>query len=125
MTRVKIAIVILSLLILMSIGSVLTVHYACNRVLTVLEQAQLAADREDMEQTGKLCDAAYERWEDVQWMLMCTVSHEKLTLADQTFCRLGPLLDTGCDEFEAELSTVHAMLLHIKQGETPYLTNVF
>ncbi|MBQ8514129.1 MAG: DUF4363 family protein [Ruminococcus sp.] len=125
MTRVKIAIVILSLLILMSIGSVLMVHYACNRVMTVLEQVQHAADREDTEQLGTLCDAAYERWEDIQWMLMCTVSHEKLTLTDQAFCRLRPLLDTDCDEFEAELSTVYTMLLHIKQGETPYLTNIF
>lgn len=125
MTRVRISVVILSLLILMSIGSVCVVRMACNRVISVLNQLQLAADAEDAEQAKQLCDAAYERWEDVQWMLMCTVSHDKLAAADQEFCRLRPLLDAECDEFEAELATVQNMILHIVQGETPYLTNIF
>ncbi|MBQ8687853.1 MAG: DUF4363 family protein [Ruminococcus sp.] len=125
MTRVRIAAGILSLLIILSISSIFLVRRQCRQVLTVLEQLSLAADTGDKEQMHMLCTAAQDRWEEVQGALMCLVSHEKLTSADQAFCRLIPLLEADCDEFEAELATVQTMLMHITQGETPYLTNVF
>lgn len=125
MTRVRIAAAILSVLIIMSVGAVFLVRHQCRHVLSVLEQLELAADREDTEQAKQLCNAAQERWEEVQGILMCVVSHEKLTQADQAFCRLCPLLEEDCDEFEAELAMVQAMIQHIVQEETPYLTNVF
>ncbi len=125
MTRVKIAAGILVTLVVLCVVSVCAVRRTCRSVMTVLEQAEAASARKEMDEVRQLCGAAYERWDSVQWILMCTVSHEKLTTADESFCRLVPLLEAECDEFDAELTMVQAMLLHIVQGETPYLSNVF
>ena len=125
MNHVKIAFTILLLLIGMSTGCVYLVHRQCHQVLSVLGELELAAEAEDRENAAVLCDTALEIWEDSQSILLCMVSRDKLTAAEESLCRLRPLLDEDCDEFSAELAMVQAMILNIDEGEMPYFTNIF
>lgn len=125
MTRVRIAVCILAALILMSTGSVFIVRYSCERVIAVLGELRAAEVQGNTEQAQQLCGEAYDKWSDMQAVLMFCVSYDKLSEADNTLCRLSPMLDADCDEFRAELAAAETMLRHIAEGETPYLTNVF
>lgn len=125
MTRVRIAIGILAVLILLSTGSVFAVRKSCSHVISTLHQLSLAEEKGDTEAAKEFCQTTIERWDNVQWILKLCVSYDKLSEAEKTLLRLEPMLETDCDEFRSELTSAETMLRHISEGETPYLTNVF
>ena len=125
MTRVRIALGILAALILLSVGSVLTVKKSCGHVQSTLEQLRHAEANGDSEEAHRLCEAAQQRWENSQGILKLCVSYEKIAEAEQIIRRLKPLLEEDCDEFTAELAQAQAVLHSISDSETPYFTNIF
>lgn len=124
MTHLKAAFTILVLLILMSISSALLVRKECTGLLDILAEIKSASDSGEREKAQKLCDTALESWNKSEKILLCTVSLDKITAAEQTIYRLGPLLSADCDEFEAELAAAELMIRNISDGEIPYLTNI-
>lgn len=124
MTHLKAAFAILILLILMSAGSALLVRRECTGLLDILSEIKSASDSGEREKAQELCDAAFEIWNKSEKILLCTVSLEKITAAEQTIYRLGPLFREDCDEFEAELVAAELMIRNISDGEIPYLTNI-
>ncbi len=112
MTRFKISLAILLLLLLLSTGSVMAVRYAGNTVLDAVEQ--LAASEEpDVTQ----CEHVEAIWEKAEPWLLLTVRRDKVMDASNCVYRLKPLLESNCDEFTAELKTLQSNLEFLMQED--------
>lgn len=125
MMRVRMALGVLAVLILLSTASVFTVRINCGHVLSILDQLRHAEENGDTEEAIVLCESVQNGWEEAQGILKLCVSYERLAEAENIICRLKPLLEEDCDEFTAELVQAQTVLRNITDEETPYLTNIF
>lgn len=112
MTRFKISLAILLLLLLLSIGSVLTVRHAGHKVLDAVEQLA-ALEEPNIAQ----CERVETVWEKVEPWLLLTVRRDKIMEISNYVYRLKPLLESDCDEFTADLKTLQSNLEFLMQED--------
>ena len=101
------------------------VRRSCTHVLSTLHQLKTADTNGDTDRARELCSIVEDRWDEVQWVLKICVPYEKLSEAEKIICRLEPMLDSECSEFQAELVSAEVLLMQIYEGEVPYFTNIF
>ena len=112
MTRFKISLVILLLLLLLSTGSVMAVRHAGNTVLDAVEPL-FASEEPDIAQ----CETVEMAWEKAEPWLLLTVRRDKIMELSNCVYRLKPLLTSDCDEFAAELKILQSNLKFLMQED--------
>ena len=112
MTRFKISLVILLLLLLLSTGSVIAVRYTGNTVLDAVEQLA-ALEEPDVAH----CETVEAVWEKAEPWLLLTVRRDKIMEISNCVYRLKPLLESDCDEFTSELKTLQSNLEYLIQED--------
>lgn len=112
MTRFKISLVILLLLLLLSTGSIMAVRHAGNSVLYAVEPL-IDAEEPNIAQ----CEAVETAWEKAEPWLLLTVRRDKIMELSNCIYRLKPLLASDCDEFTAELKILQSNLKFLMQED--------
>ena len=105
MTRFRISLAILLILLGISIGSMAAVRYSGNAVLEAVQQVSETASP-----TAAQCEAVETAWEKAEPWLLLSVRRDKLMDTSNSVYRLKPLLESDCDEFTAELKDLQSNL---------------
>lgn len=119
MTRFKISIVVLILILLLSIGSTIAVRCAGNSVLREVQMLSEASP------TLEQCDAIEAAWKKAEPWLMLVVRRDKVMTTATSLYRLKPLLEADCDEFGAERCNLQNSLESLMEEEGFSLRRLF
>lgn len=109
MNHVKWAFAILAVIVSSSMLSEYTVKRKCNELTEVLYELKDAAESGDDENTERLCNVVNDKWDRAEALIAYTVPIDRISLAEQSICRLTPLFISKSDEFEAEIMTAAAI----------------
>lgn len=112
MTRFRISLAILLVLLGISIGSMAAVRYSGNAVLEAVQQVSETASP-----TAAQCEAVETAWEKAEPWLLLSVRRDKLMDTSNSVYRLKPLLESDCDEFTAELKDLQSNLQFLIQED--------
>ena len=125
LTRVKISVLILFLLIVFSIISGLWVNQSCNGLLKAVENVQAFAQADEVESAAEAADQLRQMWEHFRKTANVIVKSDKLSEIDRICSRIEPLLTEESDEINAELDELSKMISVLRDGEAPLLTSIF
>ena len=103
MTRFRISLAILLVLLGISMGSMAAVRHSGNAVLEAVQQVSETASP--------------TAWEKAEPWLLLSVRRDKLMDTSNSVYRLKPLLESDCDEFTAELKDLQSSLQFLIQEE--------
>lgn len=115
--RIRTALAVLLMLVLLMTGSVVTVRYCCGRLL---RGTDLVLESLDVQQADAVSDAIAEleaNWRRYSIPLHLFVPNQPLTDLNKSVFRLGAMQQDGCDELRAELCAVKADLEWIRGQE--------
>ena len=115
--RIRTALAVLLMLVLLMTGSVVTVRYCCSRLLRGTDQV---LESLDVQQADAVSDAIAEleaNWRRYSIPLHLFVPNQPLTDLNKSVFRLGAMQQDGCDELRAELCAVKADLEWIRGQE--------
>ena len=112
--RICTAIAVLSAVILLMAGSVLTVQHCCGRLLGQTGRVEASLGTE---QAAAEIEALEAQWRRYSIPLHLFVPNQPLTDLNETIFRLNALYTERCDELRAELSAVRADLEWIRGQE--------
>ena len=116
-TRVRIALCLLSAIVLMCIWSAVQVRRSCDRLLKCTDAAIYAADTMHKENLAGELGAIVRRWKKDSPLLHWFVPAQPLTDLNEAILRLEALHTAKSDELSAELCAVRADLLWIRGHE--------
>lgn len=112
--RICTALAVLSMIILLMVGSVLTVQHCCGRLLLQAERIEASLGTE---QAAEEIEALEASWRRYSIPLHLFVPNQPLTDLNETVFRLRAMHTDGCDELRAELAAVRADLEWIRGQE--------
>jgi len=124
-TRVKISICILLILIGASIFSGVWTYNSCDDMLEVLRSAAERVADGDIDGAIEKAEEFSEEWEAFRKKANVVVKSDKLSEAERIKSRIAKLIESGSDEIEAELSELISMLELLRDGEIPLITSIF
>lgn len=125
MTRVKISIGIIVLLILASIFSGIWVNSRCKTVIELSEQAQESFRNGDKEKAIETIGLIESDWESFRKTASVLVQNSKLSEIDRICAGLKNLAQSDSEELLSELSELEHMLDLLRNGEIPKISSVF
>lgn len=124
MTRIKISIGILCLLIIMSIFSGIWIDNRCKKIIESINTVSSYAEKKDIE-SAKTAVAELEKiWSDFRVKASIIIKNEKLSEIDRISSRISYLLKNKSDELDSELKELKSMIELLKNSEIPILTSV-
>lgn len=124
MTRIKISIGILCLLIIMSIFSGIWIDNRCKKIIESINTVSSYAEKKDIE-SAKTTVAELEKiWSDFRVKASIIIKNEKLSEIDRISSRISYLLKNKSDELDSELKELKSMIELLKNSEIPILTSV-
>lgn len=105
MNHVKWAFAILTIILAVSIFSEYAVRGECSELTCMLYDLKDAAEMGDNKKASELCTMVNDKWNSVEKLISYTVPFDKICQAEQSICRLQPLLESDSQEFGAEVMT--------------------
>ncbi len=124
MTRLKLSLAILGLLIAAGIVSGVWVNVRCSRLIaaadTVAELYAAGSAEEAVEAAGEL----EQDWESFRSIAVVLIRSNKLSEVDRICTRISYYAKNGSDELVPELIELHHILEQLRDGETPRPTTV-
>jgi hypothetical protein len=124
MTRIKISLMILAILLAGAVFSGVWVNLRCG---ALIEDSDSVRELWNGGRSAEAVDAAekLERdWEDFRRTATVLVKNNKLAEVDRVCTRISYFARTDSDELVPELIELRNMLEQLKDGETPKLTTV-
>ncbi|MBP5431901.1 DUF4363 family protein [Ruminococcus sp.] len=125
MTRVRISLGVLLLLVVTSAFTSLWVNWRCGEMIDDINKLGIIAENGYSEECAGLAEELNERWENFRSRASVLVKYDKLVEIDRLCSRIVRLSEEGNGEFTAELAELRDMLEMLKSGEIPQLTSVF
>lgn len=124
-TRAKICIGILSLLVAVSVFSSLWVNKRCGDMLSQLRAiGQLAEEGQNYEVMERAVKLESD-WEDFRSKAAALLKYDSLVEVDRICSRIVHLAENDSEELQSEVAELINMLEMMESAETPYLTSVF
>jgi hypothetical protein len=124
MTRVRISLGVLLLLVVTSTFTSLWVNRRCGAMLDDINKLGIIAENGYSEELAVLVEKLNEEWESFRSRASVLVKYDKLVEIDCLCSRIVQLSDEYNEEFTAELAELRDMLEMLKSGETPQLSSV-
>lgn len=112
--RIRTALAVLCIIMLLMLGSVVTVRHCCGRLLRQTDRITASLGTA---QTAAEIEALESDWRRYSIPLHLFVPNQPLTDLNQTIFRLQALQSEACDELRAELCAVKADLEWIRGQE--------
>ena len=125
MTRVRISVGVLLLLIIISIFSSVWINRRCDSMLSEVELIHELAENGDAEAVTGKARELNDEWERFREGASVLLKYDRLIEIDRLCSRIVHLAENEEDEMAAELAELRDMLEMLKSGETPLITSVF
>ena len=125
MTRVRLSVGVLLLLIIISIFSSFWVNCRCNTMLSEVDLMHELAENGDTEGVSGRARELNAQWESFREGASVLLKYDRLIETDRLCSRIVHLAENEETEMAAELAELRDMLEMLKSGETPLLTSVF
>jgi len=126
MIRLKISIGILAILIIFCTVSEIFINKSCDSMVEKISELESMADSENLsEELEKSVDKLEKKWDSFKSKAIFLARGDKLTDASFTLSRILPLIEEKSDELKAELSQLKSEIIHIKESENLFFSNVF
>lgn len=125
MTRVKISISILSVMIIVSIFTGIWINKRCDRLITLTEEITSSYNIGNTDDAKASAEELEKHWTEFRKTANLMVKNDKLSEIERICFRILPLIEKDSDEVSAELEELSGMLIALRKGEEPVLTSVF
>lgn len=125
MTRAKICIGILSLLVAVSVFSSLWVNKRCDGMLSQLKAIGQLAETGQNDEVTEMAVKLDKDWEDFRSKASVLLKYDSLVEVDRICSRIVHLAENDSEELQSEVAELINMLEMMKSSETPHLNSVF
>lgn len=125
MTRIKISIAILCILIAISIFSGIWINEKCKLIIELSSQAEEFFDSDEKEKAIEVTKKIETEWEDFRTGACVLVNNNKLAEIDRICARVKHLAENDSEELLSELTELEHILDLLRCGEIPKLTSIF
>ena len=125
MTRVKISIVILCLLVAVSIFSGVRVTDRCDDFLNYISEIRHSVEYNETENALAVAKDLENDWENFRKNAAVLLNNMNLSDIDRITARIVSLIENHNDEVYAELSELHNMIETLKDRELPQPQSIF
>lgn len=125
MTRIKISIFIIILLILTSIFSGVWINSRCQSLIELSSQAEDLFSSDEKEKAIEITKKIETEWEDFRAGAAVLLQNNKLSEIDRTCARIKHLAENDSDELLSELTELENMLDLLRNGEIPKINSIF
>lgn len=124
MTRVKISIGILLVLLFSSIFSCFWINKQCGELLDGVRSIEELAENEDYRTAESLAGELDNKWEKFSSKAAVLIKYDRLTEIGRLFAKTEHLAANESPELLAELHELEHLLALMCRSETPFLTSV-
>lgn len=125
MTRIKISIAILCILIAVSIFSGIWINKKCRLLIELSSQAEEFFSSDEKEKAVEVTKQLETEWEDFRSGACVLVRNSKLSEIDRICARVKHLAENDSEELLSELTELEHILELLRCGEIPKLTSIF
>lgn len=125
MTRTKISIGIIVILILSSIFSGIWINNRCKSMIELSLQAGTLFSEGKKEQSVEVSRQIEADWENFRRYATVLIHNNKLAEIDRICARITHLAENNSEELTSELSELENMLDLLRNGEIPKVTSIF
>ena len=122
MTRIKISIGILSILVCISIFSGVWVNKKCDLLLGIIDQIQQSSQLGEIEKAEEYAALLEEKWDDFKGKARILILNNKLDDVEE-ICSELPCMDDS-SEITAASEKLRHMIRNIKESESPRIVNI-
>lgn len=124
MTRVKISLFIMALLVVTSFFSGVYINSGCEKLLERVNAVQELSSEGDTAEAINYAQLFSREWEQFRKTASAMVKSDKLSEIDRIGARIIPLIEEQSDEVSADLKELEALLTALKNGEMPSLRSI-
>ncbi len=125
MTRIKISVFIICLLILTSIFSGTWINGKCKYIISLSMQAEELFSSDEKEKAIELTKEIETEWENFRAGAAVLIQNNKLAEIDRICARVKHLAENDSDELLSELTELENMLDLLRNGEIPKINSIF
>lgn len=121
MTRIKSAIAILILIMILCTFSSLKINSEMKKFIEMTEDIEYQIENNNTENAVKLAENMTAEWEKTFKRLNPLIRYDKLICIHSAVIRLQPLIENDSDEILAETAGIKSSLDKIRENEIPRL----
>lgn len=125
MTRIKISIGILCILIAVSTFSGIWINRKCKSLMELSSQAEELFTSDEKEKAIEVAKKLETEWEDFREGACVLVNNSKLSDIDRICARVKHLTENDSEELLSELTELEHLLDLLRCGEIPKITSIF
>lgn len=125
MTRIKISVFIICLLIMTSIFSGIWINNKCKYLIELSSQAEELFSSDEKEKAVEITKKLETEWEDFRTGAAVLLQNNKLSEIDRICARVKHLAENDSDELLSELTELENMLDLLRNGEIPKINSIF
>ncbi len=125
MTRLKISIIVILVLVGTSIFQSMWISKSCISLMNQTTQAEDLFRNGDTAKSEELTAELQKQWEKFRVPASVFVRNNKLTELDRLFARVHHLAENESEELPSELTELYHLLELLKNSEIPKVTSVF
>ncbi|MBQ7132595.1 MAG: DUF4363 family protein [Oscillospiraceae bacterium] len=118
----------LSVIAVLVCGSLLSLFLLKNRSAEIIEYTDRIFELYENGEHDKALNEAselLEYWDKASLSLNVLVDTDRISAINSSVYRIGPLIETGCDELTAEIESIKANAKWLYECEVPVWYNVF
>ena len=125
MTRIKISIAILCILIAISTFSGIWINGKCKSLMELSSQAEKLFSSDEKEKAIEVTKEIETEWENFRAGACVLVNNNKLADIDRICARVKHLAENDSEELLSELTELEHILDLLRCGEIPKITSIF
>ena len=125
MTRIKISIAILCILIAISTFSGIWINGKCKSLMELSSQAEKLFSSDEKEKAIEITKEIETEWENFRAGACVLVNNNKLSDIDRICARVKHLAENDSEELLSELTELEHILDLLRCGEIPKITSIF
>jgi hypothetical protein len=125
MTRLKISLVVLALIVSFTIFCLINVNIKCNKMIDYIQEIKTLCLEDNTEELNEKTEMLYEYWKSNSKRMNLIVKTENLDEIDTTISRMYSMIDNDIDERFSEIEAMIAILNQLKFNETPTFYTIF
>lgn len=125
MTRIKISVFIVCLLIFTSVFSGIWINKNCKSLIELSHHTGELFSADEKEQAIKITEQLETEWENFRSFAAVLINNNKLAEIDRICARIKYLTKNNSEELLSELSELENMLDLLRNGEIPKINSIF
>lgn len=125
MTRIKISVFIVCLLIFTSVFSGIWINKKCKSLIELSHHTGELFSADEKEQAIEITEQLETEWENFRSFATVLINNNKLAEIDRICARIKYLTKNNSEELLSELSELENMLDLLRNGEIPKINSIF